>query len=178
MKVFSQPVYRLTAASPNLRLVLGLYLVFVLFGLAINMVMTYRETGFSLEGIETYYRGSAKADGETIVYPKSASELIFNTHFHLFMMPLVFLVLCHIFYMTATPEWLKRGLTWTVFLAALGEIGAPWLVRFVSAKFAILMALSGSFMGMGMLVLIAVPLYELWFLPPAPAPTATDSRLR
>jgi hypothetical protein len=80
-------------------------------------------------------------------------------------MPLVFLVLCHVFYMTATPEWLKRGLTWTVFLAALGEIGAPWLVRFVSAKFAILMALSGSFMGMGMLVLVAVPLYELWFRP-------------
>src|SRR5262245_42112038 len=109
MKAFTQPTYRLRSASPNLRLVLGLYLVFALLGLATNLVMTYRETGFSLAGIETYYRGSPKTEGETLVYPKSAAELIFNTHFHLFMMPLVFLVMCHVFYMTASPEWLKRG---------------------------------------------------------------------
>jgi hypothetical protein len=162
MKTFTPPSYRLSTASPHLRLVLSLYLVFTLLGLASNVVETWRQTQFSPREIATYYRGAGEQAGETLAYPKSAGELLLNSHFHLFMMSITLLVLCHIFYMTASPDWLKKGITWSVFLAALVEIGGPWLIRFVSSDFAFLMVLSGSILGLGMLVLIALPLYEMW----------------
>lgn len=165
MKAFAPPTYRLTTASGNLRLVLSLYLVLVLLGLVTNGVETYRQTQFSLEGIATYYRGTGEQGGETLAYPKSVNELLLNSHFHLFIMSVTLLVLCHIFYMTAMPDRLKKGITWTVFLAALLEIGAPWLIRFVSEDFSFLMAISGSVLGASMLILILVPLYEIWLKP-------------
>ena len=168
MRAFAPPTYRLTTASGNLRLVLGFYLVFVLLGLVTNGVETYRQTQFSLEGIATYYRGTGEQGGETLAYPKSVNELLLNSHFHLFIMSLTLLVLCHVFYMTAVSDRLKKGITWAVFLAALVEIGAPWLIRFVSADFAFLMAISGSVLGAGMLILIAVPLYEIGVKPREP----------
>lgn len=165
MKAFAPSTHRLSSASVNLRLVLSLYLLFTLLGLVTNMVETWRQTHLSLQGIAMYYRGTGEQGGETLAYPKSANELLLNSHFHLFVMSVTLLVLCHIFYMTASPDWLKKGITWSVFLAALVEIGAPWLIRFVSADFAFLMALSGSVLGLGMLILIGLPLYEIWGRP-------------
>jgi len=161
MKTFLPSTYRLATASGNLRLVLGLYLLFILLGLVTNVVETWRQTHFSPREIAVYYRGAGEVRGETLAYPKSVNELILNSHFHLFMMSVTLLVLCHIFYMTDAPDWLKKGLTWSVFLAALIEIGAPWLIRFVSADFAFLMTVSGSVLGTGMLILIVVPLFEI-----------------
>jgi len=165
MKTFAPSTYRLAAASTHLRLVLGLYLLLTLLGLLTNMIQTWRQTRFSLHGVATYYRGAGEEGGETLAYAKSVTELLLNSHFHLFIMSITLLVLCHIFYMTAAPDWLKKGLTWSVFLAALVEIGAPWLIRFVSADFAFLMAMSGSVLGTGMLILIAVPLIEIGVKP-------------
>ncbi len=168
MKTFAPNTYKLTTASSNLRLVLTLFLLMTALGFATNMAMTYRQTHFSLKGIAEYYRGATDASGEMIIYPKSVADLLWNSHVHLFMMPVVFLVLCHIFYMTSAPDLLKKGLTWVVFLSAFAEIGAPWLIRFVSPAFSVVMAFSGSFMGIGMMVLIGVPLYEVWLKPREP----------
>ncbi len=165
MKMFAPNTYRLTAASPNLRMVLTLFLLMTALGFATNMAMTYQQTHFDLKGISEYYRGAKDASGELIVYPKSVADLLWNSHVHLFMMPVVLLILCHIFYMTSAPGTLKKGLTWIVFLSAFAEVGAPWLIRFVSPAFAVVMALSGSLLGIGMLALMAVPLYEIWCVP-------------
>ncbi|MFQ5458940.1 MAG: hypothetical protein ACE5FC_10905 [Myxococcota bacterium] len=168
MKAFSTNNYRITSASSNLRLVLGLFLVLVLLGFATNIFLTYQQTGFTPEGITTYYRGAEDAAGETLSYPKSARELLMNAHFHLFMMPLILLVLCHVFYMTSASDFLKKAITWAAFGAVLGEITGPWMVRFLSAGFAVLMLFSNLLLAAALLVLILTPLYELWFKPCAP----------
>ncbi len=168
MKAFAPSTYRLATASANLRLVLGLYLLLTLLGLLTNVTQTWLQTRFSPHGIAAYYRGAGEQEGETLAYAKSANELLLNSHFHLFIMSITLLVLCHIFYMTTAPDWLKKGLTCSVFLAALVEIGAPWLIRFVSADLAFLMAISGSVLGTGMLILIALPLIEIGIKPREP----------
>ncbi|MDP3938354.1 MAG: hypothetical protein Q8R92_09480 [Deltaproteobacteria bacterium] len=169
MKTFSANGYRLTTASPNLRLVLTLFLLFTLLGYATNLVLTYRQTGFSIDGITSYYRGTVDASGEVITYPKSATELLMNAHFHLFMMPLTLLVLCHVFYMVSVSDGLKRALTWLSFAGVLLEIAGPWGVRFLSAGMAPVLLL-GHFLLAGTLALLILgPLYELWARPHVPA---------
>lgn len=168
MKDFSTNNYRLTSASTNLRLVLSLFLALVFLGFLTNVVMTYQQTGFTVEGIATYYRGTEDASGEALSYPKSANELLMNAHFHLFMMPLILLVLCHVYYMLSVSDLLKRAITWSAFGAVLGEIGFPWAVRFLSADFAILMLFSSVLLAASLLILILGPLYEIWFKPYVP----------
>jgi hypothetical protein len=165
MRAFASPKYTITRASSNLRLVLSLFLVVTLLGLATNLTMTYRQTGFSAEGVASYYRGEEDSSGEILAYPKSTNELLMNSHFHLFMMPLLLLVLCHVFYMATVPERLKEAITWVAFSSLLGEIGAPWLVRFVAAEFAYLMVFSNLLLSASILLLIGTPMYELWLKP-------------
>ena len=168
MKDFSAKNYRLTSASTNLRLVLSLFLVLVFLGFLTNLVMTYQQTGFTVEGIVAHYGGTVDASGEVLSYPKSAIELLMNAHFHLFMMPLILLVLCHVFYMLSVSDLLKRAITWSAFGAVLGEIGLPWAVRFLSPDFAILMLFSSVLLATSLLILILGPLYEIWFKPHVP----------
>jgi hypothetical protein len=165
MKVFSATDYRLSAASANLRLVLTLFLVFTFLGYLTNLVLTYRQTGYSVSGIVTYYRGAEDAAGEVIAYPKSAGELLMNAHFHLFMMPLTLLVLCHVFYMMAVSDRLKRGVTWLSFGAVLVEIAGPWTVRFLSPAAAPVLLAGNLVLAATLALLILGPLYELWALP-------------
>jgi hypothetical protein len=177
MKDFASSSYRLTSASTNLRRVLGFFLICMLLGLITNIVMTYQQTEFTPAGISTYYRGSDGPLEDTLVFPKSARELLMNSHFHLFMMPLVLLVLCHIFYMTTAPEGAKTGLTVVSFVSLLVEIGGPWLIRYVSSGFAIVMLIANLLLVLSVLALILAPLYEIWFRPrEAPDPQAVRGR--
>jgi hypothetical protein len=165
MKNFASSNYKLTTAPTNLRWVLSFFLILMFLGLVTNVVMTYRQTTFTPAGISTYYRGAESPSGDPLLFPKSANELLMNSHFHLFMMPLVLLVLCHIFYMTAAPERVKRGITVISFGSLLAEIGAPWLIRYVAPCFSVAMLLANLFLAASVLVLILAPLYEVWFKP-------------
>ncbi len=166
MKAFASPGYRLTSASTNLRRVLGFFLLIcMLLGLVTNIVMTYQQTEFTPLGISRYYRGSGKPAEDPLVFPKSAQELLMNSHFHLFMMLLVLLVLCHIFYMTSAPEGVKKALTAISFVSLLVEIGAPWLIRYVSPGFAVVMLIASLLLVLSVLALALTPLYEIWFRP-------------
>lgn len=176
MKVFASNGYRLTSASANLRLVLSLFLLLTLLGYATNLFLTYQQTGFSVEGITTYYRGAEDDEGQVLTYPKSARELLMNAHFHLFMMPLTLLVLCHVFYMMSVPEGLKRGVTWLSFGAVFVEIAGPWGVRFLSPAFAALLLAGNLLLAATLAVLILGPLYELWALPRVPAGNGGSGR--
>ncbi len=169
MKSFATNGFKLTTASSNLRLVLSLFLLFTLLGYVTNLVLTYRQTGYTIEGITTYYRGSVDAAGEVLTYPKSVGELLMNAHFHLFMMPLTLLVLCHVFYMMSVSDRLKRGVTWLSFGAMLIEIAGPWGVRFLSPAMAPLVLMGNLALAVSLAVLIIGPLHELWAKPPSPA---------
>lgn len=172
MKAFASNGYKLATASRNLRLVLVLFLLFTLLGYATNVLLTYRQTGYSVQGIVSYYRGSQDAAGEIISYPKSVAELLMNTHFHLFMMPLTLLVLCHIFYMMSVPDRIKRWVTWLSFGAVFVEIAGPWGVRFVSAGLAPVLLLGNLVLAVTLGILIVAPLLEVWLGPRGAAPRA------
>ncbi len=161
MRDFMSPVYRLRTSSLPLRVTLSGFLLFVAIGEVSGLVMEGLHTGFTLTGVARYYRGFEAE----LQFPKEFWVLIENTHFHVFIVPVVLLVLTHVLFMTRLPDRAKVAVTVVAYAAALVELTAPWLVRYVSAGFA-WMKLGGALVFHAtMLVLIVLPAYEAWLAP-------------
>ena len=52
------------------------------------------------------------------------------------------------------------------------DIAKPWLIRYVAVGFGFLAPLNSALLGTTMLLCIAVPLYEMWFVKAEPPPDA------
>ncbi len=94
--------------------------------------------------------------------PKSLRSTLEVTHFHLFIMPLQWLVLAHLF---ALGGWSQRGKLWVVGISAAavaGHIAAPWVARTGSALSTPFYAVTGLALALTFLVMTLVPLREMW----------------
>jgi drug/metabolite transporter superfamily protein YnfA len=92
----------------------------------------------------------------------SFRELAEITHFHLFTMPVVFMILIHVLYLTTVGNGLKAGLTWAAFGGVLLDLISPWLITYVSPVFVVTMLSGDMLMLISFLVMMAIPLYEMW----------------
>ena len=117
-------------------------------------------TGLSPQGIADHYRGSDATYGE----PMSFRELAEVTHFHLFTMPVVFMILVHVLYLTDTSNTTKAVTTWVSFAGVALDLLSPWLITYVSPVFVLTMLIGDLLMTISFLVMMAIPLYEMWFL--------------
>jgi hypothetical protein len=115
-------------------------------------------TGLSPQGIAQHYRGSDITFGE----PMSFRELAEITHFHLFTMPVVFMILVHVLYLTMASSWLKACMTWMGFSGVILDLVSPWLISYVSPVFVLTMLGGDLLMTVSFLVMMAIPLYEMW----------------
>lgn len=168
MKIFATREYQLSQLPFGARLFYSLFLVMVLLGLMSCLGFAFAKSGFSTEALAEYYRQDSSALGG-----KPFLELLETAHFHLFSMPVFFLVLGHIFFLSSLSEYTKLVVVVTAFVALLAEIALPWLIVYQSGAWAWLehptrIALFGTF-----LIFIVVPLREMWSgdlraLPPSP----------
>ena len=160
MQIFANPDYRLSRFPFGAKVFYSLFLVFVLLGLLTSLGFIFAKSGVSASTVAEYYRQEESGLGA-----KSFLELLETAHFHLFSMPIFFLVLGHIFVLTAvSPRW-KMIVVITAFIALLLEIALPWLIVYGSAGFAWLehptrIAFFGTF-----LVMAVLPLREMWRSP-------------
>jgi hypothetical protein len=152
--------FRLLDTDRNIRLLYTLFIFMLFTGFLFTIYWAHATTGLSYSGIAQHYLGSDTTFGE----PKSFRELAETTHFHFFTMPVVFLILCHVFYLTtASPTW-KMALTWLAFIGVALDLVSPWLILYVGRGFAWTMLLGDVLMVATFLVLAGVPLYEMWIL--------------
>ena len=162
MQIFANPDYRLSRFPFGAKVFYSLFLVFVLLGLLTSLGFIFAKSGVSASTVAEYYRQEESGLGS-----KSFLELLETAHFHLFSMPIFFLVLGHIFVLTGvSPRW-KMIVVITAFVALLLEIALPWLIIYGSASFAWLehptrIAFFGTF-----LVMAILPLREMWGSTPA-----------
>ncbi len=122
--------------------------------------MSYQKTQLSAWGAAAYYRGSEHG----MSFPKEEAELIETSHFHLFIMPLVFLTTGHLFLLSA---WSRRWKTFVIsscFVYIALDVAKPWLVRHVGVGWGALAPVNSALLGLTMLLCILVPIYEMWFL--------------
>jgi hypothetical protein len=150
--------YTLSSASQGIKVITTIFLLFMVPGLATNLLIAQAKTGWSYDGLIEYYRGVESG------YTKSYLELLETTHFHIFSMPVVFLILAHIFLMCSWSYRPKIIVVIISFLAVFAETCSPWLITYVSPKFAVLMIFSGVFIALSLLIYIVIPVYEMWFI--------------
>jgi hypothetical protein len=152
--------FRLLDTDRNIRLLYTLFIATLFAGFLFTIYWAHSVTGLSYTGIAQHYLGSDQTFGE----PKSFRELAETTHFHFFTMPVVFLILCHVFYLTMASQTLKTSFTWLAFLGVALDLGSPWLILYVSPHFAATMLLGDVLMLGAFLVMAGLPLYEMWVL--------------
>jgi hypothetical protein len=152
--------FRLLDTDRNIRRLYTLFILTLFAGFLFTIYWAHQTTGLSYSGIAQHYLGSDQTFGE----PKSFRELAETTHFHFFTMPVVFLILCHVFYLTMASQTLKVVMTWLAFLGVGLDLGSPWLILYVSPSFAASMLLGDVLMVGTFLIMAGVPLYEMWIL--------------
>jgi hypothetical protein len=159
MRNFNQR-FKLRDSDRHIRLLYTLFLLLMLAGFLFSFFWAHSMTGLSPQGVAEHYRGSDTTFGE----PMSFRELAEVTHFHLFTMPVVFMILVHVLYLTGASHGIKAALTWTGFGGVLLDLASPWLITYLSPVFVITMLTGDILMMVSFLVMMAIPLYEMWVL--------------
>ena len=71
-----------------------------------------------------------------MVFAKEMPELMKTSHFHLFMMPIVFVITGHLFLLSAWGRRSKTVVISSCFAYIVLDISNPWLIRYGGDSFA------------------------------------------
>ncbi len=132
-----------------LQTIVALYSVYVILLWITNGLLYFSKMSLTTTSVVHYYLGSEEA----YLSPRSYQGLLEVSHFHLFAVGMLLLVLTHLMLFVPLRSWLKAWLIAFPFLAALLDEGAGWLVRFVSPNFAIV-KIAGFLLLQGSLALL------------------------
>ena len=195
MRQFASGGFRLWNLAVEAKVLYTTFCVLILAGILSSALYYGDLVGGGLAGVRRYYGGegeaapalrgtSAKAgpaidmpaDNEVVAQPIVVAvtyrKLLEVTHFHLFTMPVVLLIVGHLFFATALSPRAKLGWIGAGSATVILHIGTPWLVRYASTRLAFLHALSGAAMTLAMGVLTIYPVVVMWRRPPARGPSA------
>jgi len=117
-----------------LQAIVVLYSVYVAALWTTNALLYFAKMGLTTTSVVEYYLGSE----ERFLSPRSYQGLLEVSHFHLFAMGMLLLVLTHLALFVPVSSRAKAALVVVPFVAAILDEGAGWLVRFVSPGFAAL----------------------------------------
>ncbi len=158
MQVFSRRGFQLRTASLETRVAYTAFLLLMLPGVATLVALSIGRMGLSRHSIATYYRG-----GESeMSFPKSFWQLMEVSHFHLFTIPVVVLVLCHLLYGTRFSVRSRIWLTAITFTGAFLDALGPWAVRYLAAEFAIVLIAGWVLLAGGLLLTVVATLAGMW----------------
>jgi len=138
-----------------LQTIVVLYALYVALLWVTNALLYFDRMDLTPASVLAHYLGSEESFRE----PRSYAGLLEVSHFHLFAMGMLLLVLTHLMLFVPLADRTKLWLIVSPFAAALVDEGAGWLVRFAHPGFAVLkvagfLALQGS--------LAALILISLW----------------
>ena len=178
MKAFARRGYQLRTASLETRVAYTAFLVLMLPALSTLVALSLGRMGLDPQSVAAHYRGG---DSE-MSFPKTFWQLVEGSHFHLFTIPIVVLVLSHLLCATPTSARLRVFLTSLTFAGAFLDAVGPWAIRYLSAGFAYLLIVGWMFLAGGALVIVLLTLVAMWAPErwtarmAAPTPTNGDDR--
>jgi uncharacterized membrane protein len=124
-----------------------------------NVLLYFSKMGLSYTSVVEYYLGSE----ERFLTARSYQGLLEVSHFHLFAMGMLLLVLTHLILFVRASNQTKAWLIAVPFLAALLDEGSGWLIRFVHPLFAY-MKIAGFLLLQGSLAaLVGVAIWSVFF---------------
>jgi len=188
MRQFGSSGFRLWNIGTDAKTLYTAFCLLTFLGV-VSSALYYRElVGVGTSGIRRYYAGENDAPepaaamppaqptaGPAIEVPPDAVEarrpivvavsyrkLLEVTHFHLFTMPVVLLIVGHLFLATGLSERAKRAWLIAGVASVTLHLATPWLVR-AAAGLAPLHALSGIALTVTMSVLTLHPEASMWW---------------
>jgi hypothetical protein len=117
-----------------LQTIVVLYVLYVAGLWVTNTLLYFNKMSLSYTSVVEYYLGSE----ERFLQPRTYQGLLEVSHFHLFAMGMLLLVLTHLMLFVPVRNGVKAWLIALPFAAALINEGASWLVRFGHPLFAYL----------------------------------------
>jgi hypothetical protein len=188
MRQFASGGFRLWNLSVEAKVLYSAFCVLILCGIVSSALYYGDLVGGGLGGVRRYYGGEsddaaaapagADATGpagpkiempsdldarpQKIVVAVTYRKLLEVTHFHLFTMPVVLLIVGHLFFATALSPRAKLGWVGAASATVFLHIATPWLVRYGSTSLAFLHAFSGAAMTLAMGVLTVYPVFAMW----------------
>jgi len=109
-----------------------MFLGYVALLLISNGMLYFHKMDLTADSVVSYYLGSE----QDFTQPKSYQSMLEVSHFHVFAMGMLILTLTHLMLMTDLPILLKIWLSGLVYVSAIADELAGWLVRFVHPVFA------------------------------------------
>jgi len=186
VRQFARP-FPLERLSLEARVLYTAFLVFLAAGLG-SAVWLYASSfgGLGGEAASAYYLGDAPteapaaADGPALDLPdegaagslrlaQSPRQVMETFHFHLFTVPVVLLIVGHLFMLTSLGMRTKAAIIAATSISTFVHLVAPLAIRFGGESLGWLMPASVIAASLGWLPLIAVPLWEMWRRLPARA---------
>ena len=116
-----------------LQLIVVLYVIYVGGLWVTNALLYFNKMSLNPASVVEYYLGNE----ERFLQPRSYQGLLEVSHFHLFAMGMLLLVLTHLMLFVPISNRVKAWLIVLPFVSALIDEGAGWLVRFAHPGFAV-----------------------------------------
>jgi hypothetical protein len=156
---FSRRSYRIGHSTPEIKVIYTGFLIFAAVGYLTLVAIALTRVGPSYQQIVEHYRGSDNED----LLPRPVGQMLEEAHFHAFIQGVTLLVLTHLFVATGGSRRFKRAVVVVAFAATLADLASPWLVRFAAPAFAALQMTSWILMTGTAVLLIGVPIYDMWW---------------
>jgi hypothetical protein len=141
-----------------LQTIVVLYSVYVAGLWLTNALLYFHKMSLHPASVVTYYLGSE----ERFLPARTYQGMLEVSHFHLFAMGMLLLVLTHLMLFVPLAGRWKAWLIAVPFLAAALDEGAGWLVRFASPHFAFLKVAGFLLLQTSLAVLVAVSLWAVF----------------
>ena len=141
-----------------LQAVVVLYCFFVVLLWATNWMLYFDSMDLTTASVVDHFLG----DEEEFRSPRTYRGMLELTHFHLFAMGMLMMVLTHLALFVPVGTRLKLALIFVPFFSALASEGTSWLVRYGGAGFA-WTKIAGFLMLQGSLAaLVAIALWSVF----------------
>ena len=141
-----------------LQTVVVLYALYVILLWVSNALLYFNKMTLAPSSVVNYYLGNE----EQYLSPRTYQGLLEVSHFHLFAMGMLLLVLTHLILFIPVSGKVKAWLVSVPFLSGLISEGASWLVRFGGPEFAIVKVLGFLLLQASLAVLIVVSLWSVF----------------
>ena len=138
-----------------LQTIVVLYVLYVAGLWVTNGLLYFNKMGLTYASVVDYYLGSE----ERYLTPRTYQGMLEVSHFHLFAIGLLLLVLTHLMLFIPASNTVKLWLIVLPFIAGLLSEGASWLVRYAHPGFAYL-KIAGFLLLQGSLATLMV--VSLW----------------
>jgi hypothetical protein len=141
-----------------LQTIVSLYALYVAALWVTNALLYFQKMSLSYASVVSYYLG----DEERFLSPRSYQGLLEVSHFHLFAMGMLLLVLTHLMLFVDVRPKTKAWLIAVPFLSGFLDEGAGWLVRFAHPGFAYLKIAGFLLLQASLAVLVGLSLWSVF----------------